>query len=247
MLESEERTTNNTQLSYKIRKKIQKLFQLLELIELINRNLSSNLVSYDIFNIKGMAEYLTYTLEQFSEIIENGLLSKEIYTYFGYNLPKVNDVLIPKFVNSISFNYYVFCEYNQGGDRAKRIREYLNMINNEYLYFSFDNFQTEYIDKLYKFGESYGGGLFKQLRNSIICTLKTFYTSNINSAIGGGIQFNNLSKSNDNNINIYRNEIVYILTEGKNDINSEPFIFKYDLQSNDMNGVTAWLDSIECD
>ena len=207
----------------KITNKITKFYQMLDLIEKINNQIQAG--NFVISDVDDVYNYLNYTSDDFKNIITDAHKTEENYIYHSYANSKLNDTMMPKLINSICFNLFVYCLANQNAQNNNLIRDYLNSMNKQFLYYPFDDFNTEYINKIYDRGQPanlYGNGLFKEIKNSIICTLKTFA-----------------------HLREYKERMVNIMVNYRNTISQQHFNTIYGI--NNEAEFDAWLNAQNCD
>lgn len=164
--------------------RLMKLFQIFDLIEKVEDSITHDgkLVisanSNTIFN-----SYLTYRTHAFQKIVKNASEMEENFIYHNYANHRFNDTMMPKLINCICFNIHVYSLARGTPEDYNLIKDYLNLMNKSFLYKPFDNFEVEYLNKIYDITEpriengikNYGKGLLQNVRISVLATLKTFY------------------------------------------------------------------------
>ena len=164
--------------------RLMKLFQIFDLIEKVEDSITHDgkLVisanSNTIFN-----SYLTYRTHAFQKIVKNASETEENFIYHNYANHRFNDTMMPKLINCICFNIHVYSLARGTPEDYNLIKDYLNLMNKSFLYKSFDDFEVEYLNKIYDINEpriengikNYGKGLLQNIRISVLATLKTFY------------------------------------------------------------------------
>jgi len=165
--------------SNKIDSKIKKLFSILDLLELIQSHISGNLNegNYDISENSPLKSFINFSTDEFKNILENINELDENFTNQRFANYKFSDNTIPKLIECICFNTHLFCFAKKDEESKELSQNYINKLNKHFLYLPFDDFKTDYLDKIYNIEkvEEYGGGLIKEIRESIICTLSAFY------------------------------------------------------------------------
>jgi len=121
------------------------------------------------------------------------------------------------------FFIHLFCYAKLNNKNKDNIIKYVNLLNKKYLYMPFDNFESEYLDKIYDVNHitNYGNGIIYEIKNSIICTLKIFY-----------------------DLNDYKVAIRNIILNFRNPITNAPFNTIYNLNNN-IN-IDNWLNRQQC-